>query len=214
MSIFKTFLIICFLFSSFLNNLTYSETSETKWVVDENGYGDFTNIYEAVNFVVPGDTILLNKGTYEITIGASTKKPNIVLQISPGTVLSFVSGSESIYLGPKGIILGVENITLDPQILLYNTPEPREPLPEDNLIGLFATIDKALEISSPGKTVCVGPGDFSALGSFNQEGLIGTLDPSDPNNPNKNTIIHYGFALPQNTEQVFMRKPALVFPSG
>lgn len=183
------------------------DTSKTRWTVDAKGHGDFLTIEAALQFLEhrDGDTVVVNSGDYVIESPVSVSADNIILQLSPGAHISFEADDCYLYFSSgTSRIIGAEDITLDPQIILYNTPLPREPLADDPIIGLFAEVGYALDKSQTGQTIVIGTGIFETFAHVVGEGLIGVLDPSDPTNPEKNTIIQLGFKrgdLPQ-TENV------------
>lgn len=54
------------------------EKRKTYVVVDKNGNGDFTTIQSAIDATIPGDTILVNNGTYEEEIRMYNKERRII----------------------------------------------------------------------------------------------------------------------------------------
>ncbi len=172
------------------------DTTKTTWVVDEHGLGDFLNIDDAMEFIADkdNDTILVNPGNYEIDKYITASGNNCLLQLQSGTDITFTSEDAGIHFSSKNsYILGAENITLDPQIILYNTPEPRDPEPADRVIGLFAEVNQALEAGVPDQTTVMGPGEYNTFGHVIEEGLIGVLSSSDALNSQSNSIIRLGF---------------------
>lgn len=137
-----------------------------------------------------GDTIMVPAGDYTLcgSLNVPDSAQEVVVILQPGTILNFTEGAKEIYVGPTGKIIGAENVILSPQIILYNTPHPREPLPQDNVIGVFGTLCEAILRSELGRTTKIGPGIFN-FNHVGDEGVIGVLH----HDRDSSTIIRYGF---------------------
>ena len=161
-------------------------------------------IYEAAD----GDTVVVPNGTYNIynDISVSDSVENAVIILEPGTVLNFADGGE-LRAGVSGRIIGAENVSISPQIILYNTPEPREPLEEDNVIGLFGKLCDALWRGGNGRTTMVGPGIFN-FNHAGDEGLIGVMH----HDRDSSTVIRHGF--PDGAPHCEFRVPESTRPNS
>ncbi|MBD3316604.1 MAG: S8 family serine peptidase [Chitinivibrionales bacterium] len=165
-------------FSLVASDTLRKDTTTTVWLND-------------INHAIPGDTIVVPSGAHELFIGAEVPATvdSVVLILQPGTTLRFTQGCEGIYLDTTGSIVGAENVTLEPQVILYNTPTPREPLPADNIIGLFGNLCDALEHGRSGRTTKVGPGIYN-WNTVADEGLIGVVHARR----DSSSIIRMGFS--------------------
>lgn len=149
------------------------DTATTNWRVSSSGAGDVRAISDAIALASPGDSITVTAGSYTVSTQDSTN--GVTLIFEPGVNINLDGFDAFIYVGTNGKIIGAENVTLTSQIILYNTPTARDPLPADNIIGLFGNLCRAIIVSTPGKTIKVGPGEYS-IWTLHSEGLIGVLD--------------------------------------
>ncbi len=163
------------------------DTSTTNWKVSSTGAGDVRAISDAFALASSGDTVTINAGSYTISTPDSTN--GVTLIFKPGVNVNLDGFDAYIYVGTGGKIVGSENVTLSSQIVLYNTPNAREPQSSDNVIGLFGNLCRAIIVSTPGKTIKVGPGEYS-IWTLHNEGLIGVMDA----NRSKSSIIRLYFS--------------------
>jgi hypothetical protein len=136
-----------------------------------------------------GATIIIPSGEYTLygSLSVPDNTTDVTLILESGTTLHLADGAE-IWVGPSGRIIADEDITLYPQIIQYNTPTPREPEPEDAIIGLFGSLCDALRRGELGRTTKVGPGIYN-FNYVSDEGLIGVLH----QDREKSSIIRMGF---------------------
>ncbi|MDR0308224.1 MAG: hypothetical protein LBI42_15525 [Chitinispirillales bacterium] len=179
-------------YSQFVDNILFSWDQSLRmlrYVTYDNSWRD--NIRNASS----GTTITVPPGPYVIdqNINVLETSENVVLSLQPGTGLYFTAGASTIWVGSTGQITGADNIKLSHDIRVYNTPYPREPEPEDNLIGLFSNLCDALYYGRYGKTVVVGPGVYSYNFRVSNQGFIGTIDPLAPKDSTKSAIFRVGF---------------------
>ena len=148
-----------------------------------------------------GDTITIPSGAHilyeSLTVPDSSQ--NVVLRFQPGTKIHFTEGADEIWVGATGRIIGADNVKLSSQIIQYNTPHPREPLPEDNIVGLFGNLHAALLRGTNGRTTVVGPGVYNAdINHILDGGLIGTLS----GDMSRSSVIRMGFDGLQGTGSI------------
>ena len=173
--------------------INHFELTDSRFVLEAVGNNLVARIPLGKKFaeVKSGDTITIPSGIHNLSrcmIVPDTAE-NVVLRLQPGTEIRFTEGAREIWVGLSGTIIGAENVTLSHQVILYNTPTPREPiLPGDRVIGLFSNLCDAIWRGRGGKTIKVGPGIyyFSSIGG---QGLIGVMH----HERDKSSILRFGF---------------------
>ena len=176
--------------ASFVNNF---ELTDDRFVLEAVGNNLVARIPMEKKFadVKSGDTITIPPGVHNLNNCAAVpdSAQNVVLLLQPGTEIRFTGDAREIWVGTTGSIIGAENVKISPQVILYNTPTPREPLlPQDRVIGLFSNLCDAIWRGQGGRTIKVGPGiyNFSSIGG---QGLIGVMHHERA----KSSILRFGF---------------------
>ena len=120
---------------------------------------------------------------------------NVTITFEAGADIELTKDTSGIFLaGDNSKIVGDDNITINKKVFVFNTPLPRTPKAEDKLIGMFAEITYGISASKNGNTTLVGPGKYVTFGLINyDEGIIGTLDPANPNDFSKSTVVRLYF---------------------